>query len=43
VTLFVLQKFAYVNFHRREDAAQAITGVSGFGHDHLILKVEWAK
>ncbi|OWF42666.1 Eukaryotic translation initiation factor 3 subunit G-B [Mizuhopecten yessoensis] len=35
--------FAFINFHRREDAARAITGVSGFGYDHLILNVEWAK
>lgn len=35
--------FAFINFHRREDAARAIAGVSGFGYDHLILKVEWAK
>ncbi|KAI0229888.1 Eukaryotic translation initiation factor 3 subunit G [Lamellibrachia satsuma] len=35
--------FAFINFHRREDAARAITGVSGFGYGHLILNVEWAK
>ncbi|XP_077986541.1 eukaryotic translation initiation factor 3 subunit G-like [Glandiceps talaboti] len=35
--------FAFINFHRREDAARAIEGVSGFGYDHLILNVEWAK
>ncbi|XP_067932567.1 eukaryotic translation initiation factor 3 subunit G-like [Watersipora subatra] len=35
--------FAFINFHRKEDAARAIKGVSGFGYDHLILKVEWAK
>ncbi|GFO08232.1 fibrinogen c domain-containing protein 1 [Plakobranchus ocellatus] len=35
--------FAFINFHRREDAARAIQGVSGFGYDHLILNVEWAK
>jgi translation initiation factor 3 subunit G len=35
--------FAFINFHNREDAARAITGVSGFGYDHLILNVEWAK
>ncbi|XP_033110408.1 eukaryotic translation initiation factor 3 subunit G-like [Anneissia japonica] len=35
--------FAFINFHHREDAARAIAGVSGFGYDHLILKVEWAK
>ncbi|XP_014681344.1 PREDICTED: eukaryotic translation initiation factor 3 subunit G-like [Priapulus caudatus] len=35
--------FAFITFHRREDAARAIAGVSGFGYDHLILNVEWAK
>ncbi|GAB1602769.1 eukaryotic translation initiation factor 3 subunit G-like isoform X1, partial [Argonauta hians] len=35
--------FAFINFLRHEDAAQAILGVSGYGYDHLILNVEWAK
>lgn len=35
--------FAFVSFHRREDASRAIQGVSGYGYDHLILNVEWAK
>ncbi|KAK2168029.1 hypothetical protein LSH36_21g06004 [Paralvinella palmiformis] len=35
--------FAFINFHRKEDAERAIAGVSGFGYDHLILNVEWAK
>lgn len=35
--------FAFINFHRHEDAGRAIQGVSGFGYDHLILNVEWAK
>jgi len=35
--------FAFINFHRKEDAAKAIAGVSGYGYDHLILNVEWAK
>jgi hypothetical protein len=39
----LFQGFAFINFHRREDAARAIAGVSGFGYDHLILNVEWAK
>ena len=42
-TFVLLQGFAFINFHRREDAARAIAGVSGFGYDHLILNVEWAK
>nr|CAB3241662.1 eukaryotic translation initiation factor 3 subunit G-like [Phallusia mammillata] len=35
--------FAFINFHNREDAAKAIKSVCGFGYDHLILNVEWAK
>lgn len=35
--------FAFINFVRREDAAQAIKCVSGLGYDHLILNVEWAR
>lgn len=40
---FSWQGFAFISFHRREDASRAIAGVSGFGYDHLILNVEWAK
>ena len=28
---------------RREDAAKAIQFLNGYGYDHLILSVEWAK
>jgi len=35
--------FAFVTFHRKEDAAKAIRHLSGYGYDHLILNVEWAK
>ncbi|XP_020626892.1 eukaryotic translation initiation factor 3 subunit G-like [Orbicella faveolata] len=35
--------FAFINFVHREDAARAIQSVQGFGYDHLILNVEWAK
>lgn len=35
--------FAFVTFHRKEDAARAINHLSGYGYDHLILNVEWAK
>ena len=38
-----LQGFAFVSFASREDAANAIKNLNGFGYDHLILKVEWAK
>jgi len=35
--------FAFVSFHRKEDAARAIDKLSGYGYDHLILHLEWAK
>ncbi|XP_068205130.1 eukaryotic translation initiation factor 3 subunit G-like isoform X2 [Palaemon carinicauda] len=35
--------FAFINFKRREDAARAIQVLNGYGYDHLILSVEWAK
>lgn len=37
------QGFAFVSYSRREDAAEAIKTLDGYGYDHLILKVEWAK
>jgi len=35
--------FAFVNFIRREDAANAMEALAGYGYDHLILQIEWAK
>jgi len=35
--------FAFVTFVFKEDAARAIEGLHGYGYDHLILSVEWAK
>jgi len=35
--------FAFINYVRREDGEKAITNLSGYGYDHLILHVEWAK
>lgn len=35
--------FAFVNFVRREDAAVAMEKLAGYGYDHLILQIEWAK
>ncbi|RXG60834.1 Eukaryotic translation initiation factor 3 subunit G [Armadillidium vulgare] len=35
--------FAFINYKRRDDAARAIQVINGFGYDHLILNVEWAK
>eukprot|EP01006_Ploeotia_vitrea_P067185 TRINITY_DN96607_c0_g1_i1.p1 TRINITY_DN96607_c0_g1~~TRINITY_DN96607_c0_g1_i1.p1 ORF type:complete len:287 (-),score=56.13 TRINITY_DN96607_c0_g1_i1:191-985(-) len=35
--------FAFVSFHKKADAERAIKQVTGFGYDHLILQVEWAR
>jgi translation initiation factor 3 subunit G len=35
--------FAFINYNRREDGEKAIQNLSGYGFDHLILNVEWAK
>jgi len=35
--------FAFISFHRREDAQNAIDQVNGHGYDHLILQVDWAE
>lgn len=35
--------FAFVSYIKREDAARAIKSLQGYGYDHLILNVEWAK
>ena len=35
--------FAYIAFQRNEDAGKAIEALQGYGYDHLIIKLEWAK
>lgn len=35
--------FAFINYVRKEDGEKAITNLAGYGFDHLILNVEWAK
>lgn len=35
--------FAFVSFVNKEDAAKAMDELQGFGYDHLILKLEWAR
>ena len=35
--------FAFINYYKKEDAAKAIQALHGYGYDHLILNVEWAK
>jgi RNA recognition motif-containing protein len=35
--------FAYIAFARKEDAEDAMARLDGYGYDHLIIKVEWAK
>ena len=40
---FPSQGFAFISYQIREDAQKAIENLNGYGYDHLILKVEWAK
>lgn len=35
--------FAFVSFVHKEDAQRSMDKLDGFGYDHLILKLEWAK
>ena len=35
--------FAYVAYYDRNHAEKAIEALNGYGYDHLILKLEWAK
>ncbi|CAM9455622.1 unnamed protein product [Discosporangium mesarthrocarpum] len=35
--------FAFVSFYNRSDAEAAMAALQGYGYDHLILKLEWAK
>lgn len=35
--------YAFIAFVRREDAEKAMDRLQGYGYDHLILKIEWAK
>jgi translation initiation factor 3 subunit G len=35
--------FAFVSFVSKDDAALAMQELQGFGYDHLILKLEWAR
>jgi len=35
--------FAFVSFIHRDDAARAMEKLQGYGYDHLILKLEWAR
>lgn len=35
--------FAFVSFVNKEDAMRAMEKLQGFGYDHLILKLEWAR
>ena len=35
--------FAFVSFVHRNDAAKAMDRLQGYGYDHLILKLEWAR
>jgi len=35
--------FAFISFVHHDDAANAMTALQGYGYDHLILKLEWAR
>jgi len=35
--------FAFISFVQRQDAQRAMDKLQGYGYDHLILKLEWAK
>jgi len=35
--------FAYISYYRSEDAEVAFSKLQGYGYDHLILRLEWAK
>ena len=35
--------FAFVSFAIRSDAEKAMNRLQGYGYDHLILKIEWAR
>jgi translation initiation factor 3 subunit G len=35
--------FAFVSFVNKDDAAKAMDELQGYGYDHLILKLEWAR
>ncbi|EQC41668.1 hypothetical protein SDRG_01626 [Saprolegnia diclina VS20] len=40
---FQSRGFAFVSYVYREDAQKAMDKLQGYGYDHLILKLEWAK
>eukprot|EP01039_Chlorochromonas_danica_P006558 gene6558-7235_t len=35
--------YAYIAFELRKDAEEAMRVLQGYGYDHLIIKIEWAK
>ncbi|KAI9143743.1 eukaryotic translation initiation factor 3 subunit G-domain-containing protein, partial [Paraphysoderma sedebokerense] len=35
--------YAFVNYHRKDDAERAINALDGHGYANLILRAEWAK
>lgn len=35
--------FAYIAYANHEDAEKAMNRLQGYGYDHLIIKLEWAK
>jgi len=39
----VSKGFAFINYRKKEEAENAIAVMNGYGYDHLILNVEWAR
>ena len=35
--------FAFVSYYERSDAEKAMEKLQGYGYDHLILRLEWAR
>ncbi|GMH57034.1 hypothetical protein TL16_g02273, partial [Triparma laevis f. inornata] len=35
--------FAFISFVHHADAQNAMDALQGYGYDHLILKLEWAR
>lgn len=40
---YTIQGFAFISYDSKENAQKSIDSLNGYGYDHLILKVEWAK
>lgn len=43
ICTYTTQGFAFISYDSKENAQKSIDSLNGYGYDHLILKVEWAK